>query len=139
MQKSELLVTSMILHQVQQLANLIQCKTTIFPLKYLGLPLADKQITRQYFKQLVDNIQDALPGWQAEYLSLAGRGVLVNAVLSAKTVYFMSIYMLPKWVTKAIDNIRRRFLWHGHKRDDRKPMCLVNWTTVTMSKHIGGL
>jgi hypothetical protein len=47
--------------------------------------------------------------------------------------------MLPKWVTKAIDNIRRRFLWHGHKRDDRKPVCLVNWTTVTMSKRIGGL
>jgi Reverse transcriptase (RNA-dependent DNA polymerase) len=59
MQKSKLLVTS---HQVQQLANLIQCKPATFPLKYLGLPLSDKRITRQYFKHLIDSIQDALPG-----------------------------------------------------------------------------
>jgi zinc-binding in reverse transcriptase len=139
MQNSELLVTSMTSHQVQQLANLIQCKSATFPLKYLGLPLSDKRIPRQYFKQLIDGIQDALPGWQAEYLSLAGKGVLVNAVLSAKTVYFMSLYLLPKWVIKAIDNIRRRFLWHGHKCDDKKPMCLINWGIMTMSKHNGGL
>jgi hypothetical protein len=88
---------------------------------------------------LIDGIQDTLPGWQAEYLSLAGRGILVNAVLLAKTVYFMSLYLLPKWVIKAIDNIRRRFLWHGHKSDDKKPMCLVNWGIVTMSKQNGGL
>jgi Reverse transcriptase (RNA-dependent DNA polymerase) len=139
MQKSELLVTSTTSSQVQQLAALIQCKSGTFPLKYLGPPLSDKQIPRQFFKQLIDGIQDTLPGWQAEYLSLAGREILVNAVLSAKTVYFMSLYLLPKWVIKAIDNIRRRFMWHRHKSDDKKPMCLVNWGIVTMSKQNGGL
>jgi hypothetical protein len=79
-------------------------------LKYLGLSLSDKGISRQYYKQLIDGIQDALPGWQAEHLSIAGRGVLVNVVLSTKSVYFISLYLLPKWVIKAIDNIRRKFL-----------------------------
>jgi hypothetical protein len=40
----------------------------------------------------------------AEHLSIVGRGVLVNAVLSAKLVYFMSLYLLPKWVIRAIDS-----------------------------------
>jgi hypothetical protein len=70
----------------------------------------DKGISRQYYKLMVDGIQDALPRQQIEHLSIAGRGVLINAVLSAKPVYFRSLYLLPKWVIKAIDNIRRRFL-----------------------------
>jgi hypothetical protein len=60
-------------------------------------------------------------------------------MLSAKLVYFMSLYLLPKWVIKVIDNIRRRFLWHGHKQDDKKPMRLVSWNVVTMSKGKGEL
>jgi hypothetical protein len=83
-------------------------------------------------------IHDALP-WQADYLSIADRGVLVNAVLSIKPVYFISLYLLPKWVIKTIDNIRRKFVWHGHKHDDKKLMCLASWNIMTMSKEKWGL
>jgi hypothetical protein len=52
----------------------------------------------------------------------------------------MSVFLLPKWVIKEIDKIRRRFLWHGYKElQDKKPMCLVNWRVVTMSRSFGGL
>jgi hypothetical protein len=129
MQKSELLVISMAAHYVEQLASTIQCKSSIFPLKYLGLSLSDKGVSRQQYKKLIDSIQDALPRWQTTYLSITGRGVLINVILSAKPVYFMSLYLLPKWVIKT-----GRFLWHGHKQDDKKSMCLIRWIIVTMSK-----
>jgi Reverse transcriptase (RNA-dependent DNA polymerase) len=141
MQKSELLITSMREEQVQSLAQVINCKHAMFPFKYLGLPLSDRKLQRQHYRLLVDNIQDRLPGWQASKLSTVGRLILINAVLSAKSIYFMSVFLLPKWVIKEIDKIRRRFLWHGHKEElqDKKPMCLVNWRVVTMSRSFGGL
>jgi hypothetical protein len=53
----------------------------------------------------------------------------------------MQTFLLSKWVIDDIDKIRRRFLCHGHKLElpDKKLMCLVNWTVITMSKIIGGL
>jgi hypothetical protein len=36
-------------------------------------------------------------------------------------------------------NNRRCFPWHGHKDDDKKPMCLVSWWIVLMSRKNGGL
>jgi hypothetical protein len=86
MQKYELFVISMPAHQVEQLTYMIQYKSSVFPMKYLGLPLSDKRVPKQHYKLLIDDIQDALPGWKANNLSIAGRGVLVNAVLSAKLV-----------------------------------------------------
>jgi hypothetical protein len=61
---------------------------------------------------VVDGVQDALLSWQANNLSITGRRVLINAVLSSKLIYFMSLFQLPKWIIEVIDNIRRRFLWH---------------------------
>jgi hypothetical protein len=123
------------------LAQVINCKYAIFPFKYLGLPLSDRKLQRQHYRLLVDNIQDRLSGWQTSKLSIAGIKILTNAVLSAKPIYFMSVFLLSKWVIKEIDKIRRRFLWHGHKEElqDKKPMCLVNWRVVTMSRSFGGL
>jgi hypothetical protein len=113
--------------QVQQLAEVMNCKPAKFPFKYLGLSLSDKKLHRQHYKMLVDNIHDRLSGWQASKLSITRREVLTNAVLSAKYVYFMSIFLLSKWIIMDIDKIRRRFLWQGHKEElsDKKSMCLV--------------
>lgn len=38
---------------------------------------------------------------------------MVNSVLSAIPTYWMSIFRLPSSVIKAIDRIRRDFLWSG--------------------------
>jgi hypothetical protein len=125
------------LHQVQQLAETIGCKHFDFPLQYLGLSLTNKGISKQFYKNLIDGIQDALSDWQASNISLVGQEVLVNTVLCAKSIYFMSLFQLPKWVIKVIDNIRRHFLWHDHKLDEGKSMCLVNWRVMKMSKIMG--
>jgi hypothetical protein len=141
LQKSELLVTSMHFCQVSRLAQLIECKPIEFPLIYLGLSLSNKAITKGYYQKLIDSIQNRLPGCYASKLSMAGRIVILNSVISAITMYHMTVFMLPEWVIKAIDRIRRQFLWHGHKEYQvgKRAMCLVNWKVVTMKKEDGGL
>jgi Reverse transcriptase (RNA-dependent DNA polymerase) len=62
MQKSEILITSSHSYQVQQLAQIMQCKAKDFSLKYLGLPLSDKPLTRQNYQMLIDAISERLPG-----------------------------------------------------------------------------
>jgi antibiotic biosynthesis monooxygenase (ABM) superfamily enzyme len=58
----------------------------------------------------VDNIQDRLLGCHANKLSIAGRIVILNLVLSAILVYFMSMFLLPNWMIKKIDKVIRNFL-----------------------------
>jgi hypothetical protein len=45
---------------------------------------------------------------------------------------------LPPWALKAIDKIRRAFLWRG-RRDARGGHCLVAWPKVTRPPELGAL
>lgn len=43
---------------------------------------------------------------------------MVNSVLTALPTYWMSIFRLPAWVIKKIDQLRRDFLWTGPDIDN---------------------
>jgi hypothetical protein len=46
---------------------------------------------------------------------------------------------IPKWVIKAIDKIRRAFLWKAQKEINRGGHCLVAWGRVQRPLDLGGL
>lgn len=79
-----------------------------------------------------------LSRWAAKHLSIAGRLVLLNAILSALPTYFMMVLKLPKWVIRQIDKIRRKFLWHGVGENSGK-MNMANWELVCKPKIYCGL
>lgn len=70
-------------------------------------------------------------------LSLGGRLTLLNSVLSAIPIFWMSIYKLPSWVVKSIDKIRRDFLWSGSDIQQSK-IRLVRWSRLCRSREQGG-
>ena len=121
-----------------ELEQILGCKLKTFPFTYLGIPLSDKKLPRSAYLPLIEKMNAKLAGWAARFLSIAGRLVLLNSILSSMPMHYMSVIRLPDWVINEIDKIRRRFLWKGAS-EQGKGYHLVDWQKVCKPKDIGGL
>lgn len=118
--------------------DLLPCEVLNFPCKYLGLPLTIKKLTKEQFQPIIDRIADQLPGWKADLMTQVGRVVQVQFVMTAMLVYVAMAAELPPWAIKAIDKIRRGFLWRGRK-EAKGGHCLIAWPKVCKHLELGGL
>jgi hypothetical protein len=75
--------------------------------------------------------------WGNKYISFGGRVVLLNAVLNAIPVFYLSYLKIPVQVWKKIRRLQREFLWGG--RRGRKKISWIKWDTVCLPKKEGGL
>jgi hypothetical protein len=70
-------------------------------------------------------------------LSLGGRLVLLNSVLSAIPLYYLTLFKVPSWIIIKIDRIRKRFLWASFDIL-RKKYHLVKWDIICRPKEHRG-
>jgi hypothetical protein len=70
-------------------------------------------------------------------LSLGGRLVLINSVLTNMILYMISFFLLTKGVLHKLDYYRSRFFWQGDS--EKKKYRLVKWSIVCRPKDQGGL
>jgi hypothetical protein len=101
-----------------------------FPCKYLGVPLSLQKLTKAQIQPRIDKIADLLPSWKVDLLTRTGSKILVQFVLTSMIVYLAMALDLPPWAIKAIEKIRRGFLWKGRK-DVKGGHCLLAWPKVT--------
>jgi len=106
-------------------SKVLPCQISEFPCKYLGVPLSPHKITKAQAQPIIDKLADRLPSWKADLLTKAGRMILVQFVLTSMLIYILLALELPPCVLKAIDKIRRGFLWKGRK--DARGHCLLAW------------
>jgi hypothetical protein len=109
-----------------------------FPINYLGQPLFIYKLKRVQLQPLIDRLADLLPGWRADLMTRIGRVVHVQFVITATVIYQAMALDLPPWFIKAVDKIRRGYLWKG-RMDAKGGHCLVAWPKVTRPKKLGGL
>ena len=119
------------------LANMLNCRLGEWPMKYLGLPIAEHRVGSRAFMGLVDKMRKRLDPWKGRNLSLGGRLVLTNSCLSSLPMYTMGFYLLPKSVQLEMDQIRSNFFWQGAKEEFRYHMAKMD--TICRPKNQGGL
>jgi hypothetical protein len=65
-------------------------------LRFLGLPLFGRPLSKQQYQDFIDSIQKGLPGWKAKKLSIVGGLVLLNSVLTTKAIIFYVCFFTAK-------------------------------------------
>ena len=106
-------------------------------LPIFGIPIHYRRLTNAEWKHVEERFQARLTSWRGKLLSLGGRLVLINSVLTNMVLYMISFFQLPKGVLKKLDYYRSRFFWQGDS--EKKKYRLARWDVVCCPKDQGGL
>lgn len=88
----------------------LNCKICDVPFTYLGIPLGANPRRSESWQPMVDKLRRRLSSWKRKNLSLGGRIVMINSVLTNLPIYFLSFMKAPKKVIKEMISIQRNFL-----------------------------
>jgi hypothetical protein len=135
--KSELFFFGEALNDASLYADLFGCGQGQFPIRYLGIPIHYRRLTLAEWKCVEERLQKRLSSWKGKLLSLGGRLILINSVLTNMVLYMISFFLLPKGVLHRLDYYRSRFFWQGDS--EKKKYRLVKWSVVCTPKDQGGL
>ncbi|XP_058757397.1 uncharacterized protein LOC131630651 [Vicia villosa] len=94
-------------------SSFLSCKVGSIPFKYLGVRVGGNPRSISLWKDLIGVIRKRLAVWRGKNLSLAGRVVLINAVINAIPIYYLSFFKAPSKVINEIRAIQSNFLWSG--------------------------
>jgi hypothetical protein len=122
---------------VEGLTNILSCRVSSLPLKYLGLPLGAGFKAKPIWNGVVEKIERWLASWKQMYLSKGGRVTLIKSTLSNLPTYFLSLFLIPASVANRIEKLYRDFLLGG--LGDEFKFHLVNWSKVCSPISKGGL
>jgi hypothetical protein len=122
---------------IDMASDFLNCRIGSLPFKYLGLPVGANPRLSSTWAPMVDSIRRRLGSWGNKFVSLGGRIVLINAVLNALPIFFLSFLKMPVKVWREVVKIQRNFLWGGLM--NRRKLCWVKWADICKPKKEGGL
>jgi hypothetical protein len=118
-------------------AKFLNCKLGKLPFTYLGLPVCANPRREATWEPMIEVLNKRLNSWKNRFVSLGGRVILINSVLAAIPIFFLSFMKMPTKVWKRIVSIQRNFLWGGANK--KVKMAWVKWVDVCRPKERGGL
>ncbi|XP_050233005.1 uncharacterized protein LOC126681507 [Mercurialis annua] len=121
----------------ENILNELSFKEGSLPVKYLGVPLIGKRLSKGDCQGLIEKFTKRISHWTVRHLTYAGWLQLINDVLFSMQVYWCSLFILPIAVIRGVERMCKNFLWKGAV--DIKYVNLVAWKSVCMKKEEGGL
>lgn len=79
----------------KELATCLGVKPVEKHTKYLGLPTLIGRSKKQIFTGIVDRVTQKMKDWKEKLLTLAGKKVLIKAVIQSSPTYSINCFMFP--------------------------------------------
>ncbi|XP_013608171.1 PREDICTED: uncharacterized protein LOC106314918 [Brassica oleracea var. oleracea] len=108
-----------------------------FPVRYLGLPLMTKTMTKQDYLPLTEKIRTRISTWTSRFLTYAGRLQLISSEIMSIVNFWAFAYRLPGQCIKEIEQLCSAFLWSGPEL--KTTGAKVAWKVMCTAKEAGGL
>jgi hypothetical protein len=105
--------------------------------KIYGIPMNYHKIRNSDWKITEMKFENNLSGWKGKLMSVGGRVVLINLVLTSLVMFMLSFFEVPRGVLEMIDYFRSRFFWQGENH--KKKYRLARWDILCQPKDQGGL
>ena len=105
-------------------------------LKYLVFQLKAKGYSKNDWKWLIKRYYKKISAWEYRSLSLAGRFILSQAVLSQMAIYWAHLFYLLASIIHKLNKVTANFIW-GEKSKQRK-FHLSKMEIISLPKRLGG-
>jgi len=93
---------------------------------YLGVPIFKSKAKKSAWTPIVEKIKRNITHWGTIWLNLAGKVVLIKAVLNSFLLYQCTLLLAPVTVLSQIEGLIRNFLWQGGNNGGSKKFALVS-------------
>ncbi|CAN6724078.1 unnamed protein product [Malus baccata var. baccata] len=104
--------------------------------KYLGLQADFGLSKKAVFAEIRDKMEARLAGWSEQFLSQAGKEVLIKAVAMALPNFAMSCFKLPIGVCRDMEKAVRSYWWRGYSQ--KRGCHWASWDRLMKQKSAGG-
>jgi hypothetical protein len=95
-----------------------------------------KRLRNTDWKMIEEKFEKNLSGWKGKLMSVGGRLVLINSVLTILAMFMLSFFEVPRGVLERLDYFRSRFFWQGENH--KKKYRLARWNILCQPKDQGG-
>jgi hypothetical protein len=99
----------------ERVAATLGCEVVGFPIKYLGMQLALRPLSKAEWQPLIDKVIHCAPAWQRGMIQRSGRLILIKSVMSARPIHQLMVAEAPAWVLEELVKWMRAFFWAGKK------------------------
>ena len=111
--KSEIFCFRQAKEMEQQYSQLFGCQSGKYLFRYLGIPMHFRKLSNAHWRIIEEKFEKKLSSWKGKHMSVGGRLVLINSVLTSLTMFMLSFFEVPKGVLEKLDYYRSRFFWQS--------------------------